>query len=589
MRPLILLLTLFTTHYSFFTTFAATGEHPNVIVILADDQGWGDLSLHGNQNLNTPALDKLARQGAQFTNFYVQPVCSPTRAEFLTGRYYPRSGVYSTGAGGERIDADEQLISEVFRDAGYSTGAFGKWHSGTQAPYHPNTRGFDEYYGFTSGHWGSYFDAMLDHNGEMVTSSGYLPDALTTAAIEFIKEQNKAGVPSFTYLALPTPHSPMQTTDEDWARFKSKKLSSLATHPEKEDHQHTRAALAMVENIDQNVARVLKCINDLDINKNTIVVYFTDNGPNGWRWNGDMKGRKGTADEGGVRVPCLIRWPKVIPAGREVKQIGGAIDLLPTLADLSGIPVASKKPLDGVSMKAQILGDDEPIDRRIVSHWRGKVSVRNQRFRLGHKGQLFDIPADPGQRTNVARKHPKVLAALQMEADHFRNEVIPTNLGKVDDRTFPLGSKDFRYTQIPARDATAIGGLKRSNRFPNCSYFTNWTSTNDKLTWDVDVMEPGEYGVTMYYTCPASDIGSTIELTCGESKTISKISVAHDPAVRGAAEDRFKRVESYVKDFRPMSLGAIRLERGEQTLSLRATKIPGNIVGEFRLLMFERK
>ncbi len=161
---------------------------PNVIVILSDDQGWGDLSFNGNTNLATPNIDQLAAGGASFANFFVSPVCSPTRAELLTGRYHPRGGVYSTSAGGERLDLDETTIAEVFKSAGYATAAFGKWHNGMQAPYHPNARGFDEYYGFCSGHWGNYFDPMLEHNGRLVKGKGFIIDDLTDHALEFIED-----------------------------------------------------------------------------------------------------------------------------------------------------------------------------------------------------------------------------------------------------------------------------------------------------------------------------------------------------------------------------------------------------------------
>ena len=158
-------------------------DKPNVVVILADDQGWGDLSLHGNRNLSTPRLDQLALQGARFDRFFVCPVCSPTRAEFMTGRYHPRSGVYSTSAGGERMDLAERTIADTFRAAGYATAAFGKWHSGMQYPYHPNGRGFDEYYGFCSGHWGNYFDPVLEQNGQLVQGEGFVIDDFTNLSL----------------------------------------------------------------------------------------------------------------------------------------------------------------------------------------------------------------------------------------------------------------------------------------------------------------------------------------------------------------------------------------------------------------------
>ncbi len=572
------------------TVAVASETKPNVVVILTDDQGWGDLSVNGNTNLATPNIDRLAKDGARFDRFYVCPVCSPTRAEFLTGRYHVRGGVFSTSAGGERLDLDEMTIAETFQTGGYATAAFGKWHNGMQYPYHPCGRGFDEFYGFCSGHWGNYFSPPLERNGQIVQGEGFVIDDFTNKAMEFMEKSHADGKPFFAYLPYNTPHSPMQVPDRFWNKFRDFQPKMQNREPNKEKINHLRAALAMCENIDWNVGRLLKKLDELKIADNTIFVYFCDNGPNGTRWNGDMKGRKGSTDEGGVRSPMLIRWPGKIPAGRVVKQIGGAIDLLPTLAELSGIEVASKKPLDGQSLKEQILGDDEINERLIFSHWRGKVSVRTQNYRLGHKGQLFDITADPGQRTDLARKKPDVHAELTAAVKKFKQDTIPTGFGKNDNRTFPLGSNQFKYTQIPARDATAHGGLKRSNRFPNCSYFTNWTSTKDKLTWEVEVMEPGKYDVQLHYTCPATDVGSTIELSCGTATVSSKITVAHDPPVRGDAQDRFRpRAESFVKDFRPMSLDAIELKRGKQTLTLRATEIPGESALEFRLLMFVRK
>ena len=304
--------------------FAASGgRKPNVVVILTDDQGWGDLSCSGNKNLRTPNIDSLAVQGAMMDRFYVCPVCSPTRAEFLTGRYHPRGGVYSTSAGGERLDLDERTIGDTFKAAGYATGAFGKWHNGMQWPYHPNARGFDEYYGFCSGHWGHYFSPELDHNRVLVKGKGFIIDDLTDHAIEFI-EKNKSR-PFFAYLPFNTPHSPMQVPDKFFEKFDKTELKMRHREPDKENLDHTRAALAMCENIDWNVGRVLKKLDEIGAANDTIVIYFSDNGPNGWRWNGGMKGKKGSTDEGGVRSPCMIRWPDKIKAGSVISQIAGAI------------------------------------------------------------------------------------------------------------------------------------------------------------------------------------------------------------------------------------------------------------------------
>jgi arylsulfatase A-like enzyme len=354
------------------------GEKPNVIVLLADDQGWGDLSIHGNTNLSTPNIDSIGREGAVFDRFYVCPVCSPTRAEFLTGRYHPRSGVFATSTGGERMDLDEKTIADTFRAAGYATAAFGKWHNGAQFPYHPNARGFDEFYGFCSGHWGNYFSPPLEQNGEMVRGNGFMPDDFTNHAIRFI-ERHKGG-PFFAYIAYNTPHSPMQVPDRWWDKFKDKELSLRGADANSGNVAHTRAALAMCENLDWNVGRILQELDVLGIADNTIVLYFCDNGPNGRRWNGDMKGAKGSVDEGGVRSPLLIRWPGKIAAGTEIMQIAGAIDLLPTLAALARIPIASTKPLDGINLAPLFaLGKDATVNSQAVP----RISVIAPSFRTG--------------------------------------------------------------------------------------------------------------------------------------------------------------------------------------------------------------
>jgi arylsulfatase A-like enzyme len=566
-------------------TAADSNRRPNVVVILSDDQGWGDLSLNGNTNLSTPQIDSLASHGASFDRFFVCPVCSPTRCEFLTGRYHPRSGVYSTSAGGERINLDEKTIADSFKAAGYATAAFGKWHNGMQYPYHPNGRGFDEYYGFCSGHWGNYFSPPLEHNGQIIRGEGFVIDDFTSHAISFMEEHREK--PFFIYLPYNTPHSPMQVLDEYWNRFKNKELEMHNRERKKEDIGHIRAALAMCENIDWNVGRLLKRLDELQLANDTIVVYFCDNGPNGVRWNGGMKGRKGSTDEGGVRSPLLIRWPGKIPAGKTVTQIAGAIDLLPTLAGLANVPVVSEKPLDGVSLKSRLLGEESaPDDRMLFSHWSGRVSVRTQQHRLSHQGELYDLTRDPGQDRNIATAHPELTGRLKQAVKEWSEELLPGLQN--DQRPFVIGHPDYRYTQIPARDGVAHGGIKRSNRFPNCSYFHNWTSLEDSITWDVAVGATGTFEAELHYTCPVADIGSTVTLTCGESRLTWKITEAHDPSVRGAEHDRVERQESYVKDFKVMKIGTIQLKQGKSRLALQATDIPGSQVMDFRLLMLTR-
>ena len=560
-----------------------TDKRPNVVIFLADDQGWGDLSLHGNMDLSTPNIDSLATDGVRFDRFYVCAVCAPTRAEFLTGRYHSRTGVHGVSRGAERMNLDERTVAEAFQAAGYATGCFGKWHNGMQYPYHPRARGFDTFVGYCSGHWGDYFDAELERNGEYFQSKGYITDVVTNEAIRFI-EANKDDS-FFCYVPLPTPHSPMQVPDKYWDRHKDKPFKMK--HEQADDH--TRAALAMVENIDDNVGRLLKTLDELELDDNTIVIYFSDNGPNGRRWRNGMRGQKGSVDEGGVRSPLVIRWPGKIPAGHQTIDLAAAIDLLPTLLDVTGIERVGDKPLDGVSLRAQLFNLKLPgavWQRDIYSHQNGRVSLRDAGIRLDDKGRLYDMIKDPAQTTDISKRSPDFTQTYRDKVEAWRKEVGLNQKRK--SRPFSVGHADWPVTELPARDATTKGGIKRSSPHPNCSYFFNWTSKDDAIVWDVEVLTAGKYEALVYYTCPKEDVGSTIELSLGNAKTVGKVVEAHDPPLQGEAENKVYKRESFVKDFKPMSLGVIDLPAGRGEMVLRATDIPGGQTSEFRRLMLRR-
>ncbi len=581
MRVLLLLL----LSLNGFAQRSGTSVPPNVVIFLSDDQGWGDLSIGGNRNLSTPHIDRIGRDGAQFARFYVQPVCSPTRAELLTGRYHPRSGVFSTSEGGERIRPDETTLADVFKKAGYATGAFGKWHNGMQYPYHPNGRGFDEFYGFCSGHWGDYFSPQLERNGELVQGQGFTADDFTNQAIRFLEKHQKA--PFLLYLPFNTPHSPMQVPEKYWARFKEKPLAMRASQPEKEDLTFTRAALAMCENIDDNVGRVMQRLKELGLENNTIVLYFCDNGPNATRWNGGMKGIKGSTDEGGVRSPLLVQFPNTIKAGTRVEAVAGAVDLLPTLVDLAGIGARFPKPLDGVTLKPDLLGQkNTDPDRMRFAHWGGKVSVRTARYRLDHTGKLYDLNADPAQATDVSAKHPDVTTRLKSAVADWQATVLPSI--STEKLPFTVGHPAHKTTQLPARDAQGRGGIQRSNRHPNSTFFTNWKSPDDAIVWDVDVLEVGDFEAEIHYTCPARDVGATVQLALGNDRVTAQITETHDPPLRGREHDRVERIESYVKDFKPLSLGKIHLKKGRGNLTLSALSLTGTQVMDFRMLVLRR-
>ena len=562
----------------------AATPRPNILVILADDQGWGDLSVHGNTNLSTPNIDSLARDGALFDRFFVCAVCAPTRAEFLTGRYHARGGVRGVSTGQERLNLDERTLAQTFKSAGYATGAFGKWHSGSQHPYHPNARGFDEFYGFTSGHWGHYFDTEMDHNGQLVRGKGYIIDDEAEHAMRFL-EKNRAQ-PFLCYVPFNSPHSPMQVPDRFYQKFANADIKMLDYGKDREDVQFTRAALAMCENIDWNVGRLLAKLDELKLRDNTIVFYFSDNGPNSWRWNGGMKGRKGTVDEGGLRVPFLMRWPGHIRPGTKIREIAGAIDILPTLCELTGVPMDSKKPLDGRSLKPLLLGEEVDWSDRMLFSLQGKrISVRTQRHRLDADGKLFDMSTDPGQTTNVAESQPAIAERLRKAVSDWGKEVLPL-VGR-DDRPYTVGYSKMTY--LPARDGVPEGGIKRSAGPPNSSFFTNWKTTDDRITWDIEIGQAGTFAVDIFYTCAAKDVGSTIELSFLESSVTGKIKIANDPPLIGEAQDRSPRTESFVKDFKPLRLGNIKLGKGRGKLMLKALTVTGGQVADVRYVILTRQ
>ena len=561
---------------------------PSVVLVVADDMGWGDLSLHGNTNLSTPNLDRLAQESARFERFYVQPVCSPTRAELLTGRYATRVGVTGVSRGEERLDPSGTTIAEVLRNAGYRTAAFGKWHNGAQPPYHPLCRGFDHFYGFTSGHWASYFDPLLDLDGELTTGKGFLPDDLTDHTIRFIEQSD--GEPFFALLAYNTPHSPMQVPDEWWDRHDGQVLKLRGTQSEREDVLHTRAALAMVENLDWNVGRLMGALDRLDRAEDTVLIFLSDNGPNGHRYNQGLRGVKGSTDEGGVRSPLFVRWRGAI-VPRVITTPTAAIDLAPTIASLTGAAFQGAGDHDGQSLEPLLVDEAGVLPERILfTTWNGSVAARRGDFVLDSQGRLYNHANDPGQTSELSGDYDEQKKQLEAQVAAYRREVLRAS--RADDLPFTVGGEGPALTQLPARDATASGGVVRSNRYPNASYFTNWTTTEGAIAWPAEILSAGSYRATVYYTCPASEVGSLVELSFeanGRTSSASaRVETAHDPPLTASRRDRFPRAESDMKRFAPMVLGVIELPRGVGSLRLRAVEVPGAQVMDFRMLTLRR-
>jgi len=305
-----------------------------------------------------------------------------------------------------------------------------------------------------------------------------------------------------------------------------------------------------------------------------------------------MKGRKGSTDEGGVRSPLLIRWPGRIPAGRVIAHPAAAIDLAPTLADLTRTPWSPKRPLDGLSLAPLLTGtagdaeDWEGAGRTLFSHWNGRIAARRNGFLLDHQGALFHLESDPGQQRNIASLHPETARSLAGEVRAWRDSW-PSDYPD-SNRPFTAGAPGSRVTRLPARDATLQGGLERSNRFPNDSFIRHWRSAEDALVWDVDVLEAGTFEAEIRYACPARDVGARLALEHGPWRLEGRVDRAWDPPLLGMDHDLVDRQESYVKAFGTLSLGRITLPRGRGPMTLRATDIPGRQALEFRSLILRR-
>ena len=476
-----------------------------------------------------------------------------------------------------RLNFDETTVADLLKAGGYVTGCFGKWHNGTQPPYHPNDRGFNEFYGFTSGHWGHYFSPPLDHNGQHVRGNGFIVDDFTDHALAFIEANHQR--PFFCYVPYNTPHSPMMVPDRFYAKFEGKNPGMRHRDLQREDVMMTRAALAMCENIDWNVGRILEKLDELELRENTIVIYFSDNGPNSYRWNGGMKGRKGSIDEGGLRAPFFIRWPQKIQPGTTIPQIAGAIDLLPTLTDLTGVETSidKLKPLDGRSLSPLLLANSGKWTPRLLfSIRRNQVSVRTQQYRLDASGGLYDIESDPGQHMDIADRHTELTARLRLQAKKHNAEM-QTHFQANTSRPFTVGYGSS--TTLTARDGVGHGTIQRSSRAPNNSFFTNWTRADDFITWDIDVGKTGRYEVIVYYTCADGDEGTTLQLSMADgTSTQAIVKEAFDPPLYDKSKERVLNSHYFVKDFKPLRLGMLHLNKGRGTLRLGALNIKGRQV-----------
>ena len=553
---------LFYIHF-FSADCFATGivpEKPNIVLILADDMGWGDIRSNGNLNIETPVLDRLAEKSLSFDRFYVCPLCAPTRAEMLTGRYFLRTGVSSVSQGYENMNPRETTFAEVLKQNGYATGCFGKWHNGAYYLQHPNRKGFDEFVGFMIGHFGYYYDAIYQHNDEDVKSVGYATDYFTTQALGFI--ERNAGKPFLCYVPYNVPHSPFQVPEKYFDKYKTRGLDNeLAT------------IYGMVENMDENIGLILAKLEQLNLTEKTIVIFLSDNGPNTIRYNGDMKGKKGNVDEGGVRVPFYISWPGTIEVGK-TGQLAQGIDLFPTLLELCSIDYKPVLPIDGVDLTKTIFKNGENFDRYIYTRQpqyplKGRAgSIRNNRYRLtiaSGDTLLYDMLNDPSQKVNIADNFPEIRNKLTAEYKKWENEMVSQYQLQT---TIKAGFPKERNITLPVQDAILSGKVKFSSIHPNQSHTENWVQNGDSIFWKLNMQNAGKYRVELQYGCPETDTGSKFLFHSNSDSFAFNIDKPFQSEIL-PNRDYVPRTESVERTWDWMTIGNISLKQGEEQLILK--------------------
>lgn len=507
-------------------------KKPNVIVIITDDQGHGDLGFHGNPVIKTPNLDKFAKQSVRMKNFYVSPVCAPTRASLMTGRYNYRTGVVDTFVGRAMMHTDEITIAEILRALGYRTGIFGKWHLGDCYPMRPIDQGFQEALVLKGGGIGqpsdppggeSYFNPILQHNGKPAKKDGYVSDIITDGAIDFITK-NK-GDPFFCYLAFNAPHTPLEVPKKYHDMYKDK--VNLAAFPKvgfpiegKVNLDETAKIYGMITNIDDNLARLFARLDELGIADDTIVIFLTDNGPQQPRYNSGMRGRKGSVFEGGTRVPFFVRWPSAFKGDRDIDRIAGHIDIAPTLVQACGREMPKDRTIDGKSLMPLWLG--APVswpDRTLFFQWhRGDVpemyrafAARSQQYRLVQplgvaekstfdktKLMLFDIAADPFEAKDLAGDRPQVVKDMKKQYETWFRDVESTR--KFAHPRIVIGSDKELVTTLTRQDWRSKDG--------------GWTPKSIGR-WDLQAEKAGDFAVTITLLAPAAK-DAIVELKIGD-------------------------------------------------------------------------
>lgn len=436
-------------------------QRPNVIVVMTDDQGWGDLSMHGNPVLETPHLDRFAGESARLAEFYVHPVCTPTRSALMTGRHPQRTRAFDTYVGRAMLEPEEVTIAEVMQEAGWRTGIFGKWHLGDCKPMRPLDQGFERAVVHRGGGIGQpsdpigaeskYTDPVLMDQGEEREFEGYCTDIYFDEAMRWMGETREAGEQFFCYIAPNAPHTPLHDVPKElYEKYKAMDLSQEVfaggegQQPAKIQPDKLARLFAMIENIDENMGRLLEFLSEEDLERDTLVVFLCDNGPQGRRFVGGLRGSKGNAYEGGVRSPLFLRWPGALSAGDVEGDFGAHLDLFPTLLDACEIEHPEALELDGRSLLPMLRGEEEEPRHPLVVQWnRGDAPthgqnafVRDGKWKLVNfanaspredaapwRPELYDLSKDPYEEHDVAKANPEAVERLSATYEAWFEDV----------------------------------------------------------------------------------------------------------------------------------------------------------------------
>jgi arylsulfatase A-like enzyme len=497
-------------------------RHPNIALIITDDQGYGDFGFTGNPHVKTPVIDKLASESIRFNQFYVSPVCAPTRSSLMTGRYSLRTGVRDTYNGGAMMATEEYTLAEMLKDAGYQTGLFGKWHLGDNYPFRPGDQGFDESLIHLAGGMGqpgdfttffegdsSYFNPVLWYNDEQKKYEGYCSDIFANEAVEFIeKHQNN---PFFCYLSFNAPHTPLQVPDEYYDLYKNIDPASGFENNDspflpmsEKDKEDARKVYAMVTNIDDNVGKVLQKLEELGISDNTLVIYMTDNGPQQRRFNAGMRGLKSSVYRGGVRVPFYWRLPALYEGNRNIETVTAHIDVLPTLAELCNAEFPTDRTIDGNSFLPLLEGKNPEVfeTRSLLFYWTRRYPELYQNIAL-QKGpyklvgntnhdaplenfELYNIREDKFELNNILPENNTMASEMKTLLDQMIHELSNSPNLQNSPRII-IGSKHENPVYLNRNDAGGARGI--------------WTQEEVFGFWRVKIQE-GRYHIRFKFIQP---------------------------------------------------------------------------------------